>query len=361
MIEIDSRKIKYFDYLLFFAVLSINIIGIFTIHTTENSYIFSLRQTAWVFLGSIIAIYMANIDTRRIKQIAKIVYFISLILLVVVFVNGALSHGAKRWIAVSFIHIQPSEFVKIAVILMLAYYFDENPKSSPYTLKELIIPLVIVFLPVLLILKQPDLGTSVIVLSISFSIILFAKIKRSLILKILLLFTVFLPFFYSSLRDYQKDRIMAFLNPYSAPTTYGYHIIQSEIAIGSGGIFGKGIENATQTTLNFLPENHTDFIFSVYSEQHGMVGDMILIFLYLVIILRGIEIIKGAKSDFERFMCIGIVVMLWISFVFNIGMTLGLLPVVGIPLMFFSYGGSAILVNFFAIGILLSVRIRSYM
>ena len=359
MFQIDRKKLRYFDYPLFIAVLIITAAGIATIYTVKDGRVFALRQLFWALVGILIALIAANIDIRKIKNFSKPLYLFSILLLISVFANGVFSHGARRWINIAFIHIQPSEFVKVSIILMLAYYFDENPKNKKYTFKELIIPFFLVLFPTALIIIQPDLGTSVIILSIAFGIILLAGIKKSLILKLAIAGIAFLPLMWSSLKPYQKDRIMAFIHPYAAPTTYGYHIIQSEIAIGSGGLWGKGVKGATQTALNFLPESHTDFIFAVFSEQRGFLLDLILISLYFFIIFRAIGIAKKSQSNFEKFTAIGIISMMWVSFLFNVGMTMGLLPVVGIPLIFFSYGGSAMVVNFFCIGLLLSIRFRS--
>lgn len=361
MFQIDKRKLKYFDYPLFIAALLISAIGIFTIYTTKNGNLFALRQLFWVLVGIVIAVSVANIDIRKMKYLAKPLYILSILLLISVFLNGVFSHGARRWISIASFHVQPSEFVKVAIILVLAHYFDENPKSKPYNFTELIIPFLFIALPVVFILIQPDLGTSVVVISVASTVILFAGIKKSLLLKIVIFGIIFLPFAWYYLKPYQKDRIMAFIDPYSAPTTYGYHIIQSEIAIGSGGLLGKGAKGATQTILNFLPESHTDFIFAVFSEQRGFILDIVLIFLYLFIILRAIQIAKKAQNNFERFTCVGIITMIWISLIFNVGMTMGILPVVGIPMALFSYGGSAMVVNFFCIGLLLSIRMRNYL
>ncbi len=361
MFQIDTKKLKYFDYPLFFAVLAVNIMGIFTIGTTEVHLNFALKQVIWVFMGAVLAIAVSSIDTKRIKSITVYLYIFSIVLLAAVFANGILSHGAKRWISLYFFHIQPSEFIKVVIILMLAYYFDEHPKSTSYTLKELSMPVFIALIPTIFILKQPDLGTAFIILFITLSMILVAGVKRSLIIKFVISSFALIPLIWSALRGYQKDRILAFINPNAAPTTFGYHTLQSEIAIGSGGMFGKGIKDATQTLLNFLPEHHTDFIFAVFSEQWGFAGDLVLIFLYIFIMLRGLQIAKLAEGSFERFTAFGIVVMVWISILLNIGMTIGLVPVVGVPLLFLSYGGSAVIASFFALGILLGIRIRSFM
>ncbi len=359
MFQIDLKRIKYFDYMLFIPVIIISLIGLVTISTTSEGNAFALKQFIWNSAGFILALVVYKIDTRHIKRSAWFFYIFSLILLVMVFVNGVLSHGAKRWISIYFIHIQPSEFMKIAVIIVLSTYFDENPKGEPYGFFDLLLPFLVVVLPIALVIKQPDLGTAIVIAVIAMSIILTAGIKRSLFVKLILIFMVFLPFAWSNLKTYQKDRIMGFLDPYKAPTTYGYNTIQSEIAIGSGGLLGKGFHHATQTQLSFLPESHTDFIFSVFAEQWGFIGCVILLFLYSIVLFRAISIAYRAESDFDRMVSIGIIAYFWISIVFNIGMAMGLLPVVGIPLVFFSYGGSSTITSFFALGILLSIRFKN--
>lgn len=359
MFEINPKKIRYFDFSLFIPVVIIASLGILTISTTNNGKVFATRQAVWVVTGVVFMILAYNINTKNIKRNAWFFYIFSVLLLILVFLNGVFSHGAKRWVSIYFFHIQPSEFVKLAVILVLSAYFDENPKIEPYGFKDLLVPLFIVVFPMALVIKQPDLGTAIVIAVIAMSIVLTAGIKKSLLYKFMLLFLVFLPFAWSNLKPYQKDRIMGFLDPYRAPTTYGYNTIQSEIAIGSGGLFGKGIHHATQTQLSFLPESHTDFIFSVFSEQWGFVGCLVLIILYMLFLYRAISIAYNSEDDFDKMICIGIIAYFWISLVFNMGMAMGLLPVVGIPLVFFSYGGSSIVTSFFALGILLSVRFKN--
>ncbi len=359
MFEINPKKIRYFDFFLFIPVAIITCLGILTISTTNNGKVFAIRQTIWVAVGIMSMILAYNINTKHIKRNAWFFYIFSVLLLILVFLNGVFSHGAKRWVSIYFFHIQPSEFVKLAVIVVLSAYFDENPKVEPYGFKDLLVPLFIVIFPIALVVKQPDLGTAIVIAVIAMSIVLAAGIKKSLLYKFILLFLVFLPFAWSNLKPYQKDRIMGFLDPYKAPTTYGYNTIQSEIAIGSGGLFGKGIHHATQTQLSFLPESHTDFIFSVFSEQWGFIGCVVLIILYMLLLYRAISIAYNSEDDFDKMVCIGIIAYFWISLVFNMGMAMGLLPVVGIPLVFFSYGGSSIVTSFFALGILLSVKFKN--
>ncbi len=357
--QLNPKRFKYFDYPLFFSVVLISLLGIFTISTTIKGAAFAIKQSIWVSAGIIVSLIVYHIDTRYIKRSSTIIYLISLFLLVLVFANGVLSHGARRWISLGWVHLQPSEFIKIAVVLMLASYFDENPKPGHYNLKDLLFPALIVLLPTIFILKQPDLGTSVIVAVIAVVIFLSIGLKRSLIIKGFAFVLVLMPFAWWSLKPYQKDRIMGFLDPYSAPTTYGYNTIQSEIAIGSGKLIGLGIDSVGKSQLSFIPESHTDFIFSVFSEQWGFVGDIVLLLLYAVVFLRAITIVKHATNDFDRIAGLGIITYLWISVAFNIGMTVGLLPVVGVPLLFFSYGGSSMITAYFAIGILLAIRYKN--
>ncbi|WP_022669901.1 rod shape-determining protein RodA [Hippea alviniae] len=357
--QINPKRFKYFDYPLFLSVVFISLVGILTISTTTKGDAFAIKQSIWVLSGIIVSLVVSHIDTRYVKRSATIIYLFSLFLLVLVFVNGVLSHGARRWIAIGWVHLQPSEFIKIAVVLMLASYFDENPKPGRYEFKDLIYPALIVALPAIFILKQPDLGTSVIVAVIAVVIFLSVGLRKSLIVKGFALALILIPFAWSNLKPYQKDRIMGFLDPYSAPTTYGYNTIQSEIAIGSGKLIGLGVENVGKSQLSFIPESHTDFIFSVFSEQWGFVGDIVLLFLYAVVFFRAIAIVKHSTNDFDRIAALGIITYLWISVVFNIGMTVGLLPVVGVPLVFFSYGGSSMITAYFAIGILLAIRYKN--
>ncbi len=359
MLQIDRRKLKYFDYLLLLSACVLGILSVFLIYTTDAGKVFYNKQILWELLGVILCVFVANIDLKFIKSYAFAFYIVILIILIVVFFIGFVGHGAKRWISLGFFNIQPSEFMKLAIILVLAEYFDEYIKSSKYNFKDLYLPLLLILFPVMLIAKQPDLGTALIVLIIGLAIILSIGVQKIFLIKSTIFFLIAMPFFWSVLKSYQKERLIAFINPYLSPHTYGYHIIQSEIAVGSGGVFGKTAAHATQTILNFLPENHTDFIFAAFCEQWGFVGAIALIGLYLFIIFRCLSLINIASSIFEKIVVIGVTVMLSLSVVFNIGMTIGLLPVVGIPLPFVSYGGSAVITNFIAIGILLNIKIKN--
>ena len=305
MLQIDKRKFKYFDYPLFIAVCLLGVLSVFLIYTTDAGKIFYNKQILWELIGVFLCLLVANIDLKLIKTYAFAFYIFVLFVLLFVFFIGFVGHGAKRWISLGFFNIQPSEFMKLAIILVLAAYFDEYIKSSKYNFKDLYLPFALILFPAVLIIKQPDLGTALIILIIGLAIILSVGVKKTFLIKSVIFFLIAMPFFWSLLKNYQKERLIAFINPYLSPHTYGYHIIQSEIAVGSGGLFGKTAAGATQTILTFLP------------------------------------------------------VMLSVSMIFNIGMTIGLLPVVGVPLPFVSYGGSAVITNFIAIGILINIKIKN--
>ncbi|WP_428112462.1 rod shape-determining protein RodA [Desulfurella sp.] len=359
MLQIDKRKFKYFDYPLFIAVCLLGVLSVFLIYTTDAGKIFYNKQIIWELLGVFLCLLVTNIDLKLIKTYAFAFYIFVLLVLLVVFFIGFVGHGAKRWISLGFFNIQPSEFMKLAIILVLAAYFDEYIKSSKYNFKDLYLPFALILFPAVLIIKQPDLGTALIILIIGLAIILSVGVKKTFLIKSVIFFLIAMPFFWSLLKNYQKERLIAFINPYLSPHTYGYHIIQSEIAVGSGGLFGKTAAGATQTILNFLPENHTDFIFAAFCEQWGFISAVLLISLYLFIIFRCLSFIDIASSIFEKIVIIGVTVMLSVSMIFNIGMTIGLLPVVGVPLPFVSYGGSAVITNFIAIGILINIKIKN--
>ncbi len=359
MFQIDRRKFKYFDYPLFISVCLLSVLSVFLIYSTDAGKVFYNKQILWEILGIFLCLFVSNLNLNIIKSYAFAFYIFVLLILIVVFFIGFVGHGAKRWISLGFFNIQPSEFMKLAVIIVLAAYFDEYIKSSKYNFNDLYMPLALIIFPVALIIKQPDLGTALIVLIVGLGIILSVGVKKTFLIKSSIFILIATPFLWSLLRNYQKERLIAFINPYSSPHTFGYHIIQSEIAVGSGGIFGKTAARATQTMLNFLPENHTDFIFAAFCEQWGFISALILIGLYLFIIFRCLSFIDIASSIFEKVVIIGVTIMLSVSMIFNIGMTIGLLPVVGVPLPFVSYGGSAVITNFIAIGILLNIKIKN--
>ena len=364
--KFDRRLFFNFDWTLLVLILSISCIGLLNIYSAgysidsfrqETLYI---KQAQWIALGLISIVVIICIDYRFICRFGYVIYAVSILLLLLVALYGYATHGSQRWIVIGGFFFQPSELVKLTLILALAKYFDDHMIERSYSLKELLIPLFIIFVPVLFILKQPDLGTALMLIFISTSMIFFIGIQwRSLIMA----FTggvVLIPMAWFLLKDYQKERIMTFFNPEDDPLGAGYHIIQSIIAVGSGGIFGKGYLKGTQTQLKFLPVQQTDFVFSVFAEEWGFLGGIILIILFAVLILWCLKIALNSRDLLGMLLSIGITMfILWEVFI-NIGMVLGMLPVVGIPLPFLSYGGSSMLVLMISMGLLLNVSMRRF-
>jgi len=363
--KFDRRIFQYFDWTLLVLVLVICAIGIINIYSAvfsigERQMPLYLKQIQWVFLGSFFMLIVFLIDYREINEVAYVIYGISVALLVVVFLYGYTTHGSQRWIYLGGFSFQPSELMKLTIILALSRYFDDHKSNEPYSLKELFIPFLIIIVPFLLILKQPDLGTALIIMIIFASIILFIGLHWKSILIVLAGCLMLMPLGWHFLKDYQKDRLITFLNPDNDPLGAGYHIIQSIIAVGSGGIFGKGFLKGSQTQLKFLPEQQTDFVFSVFAEEWGFIGALFLIIMFMSLILWGLKIALHSRDLLGTLIAFGITVLIsWEVFI-NIGMVLGILPVVGIPLPFLSYGGSAMIVLMTAIGLLMNVSVRRF-
>jgi rod shape determining protein RodA len=364
-LKFDRRIFHYFDWLLLAFVLSICAIGVLNIYSTgfsasEGQIPLYLKQIQWIALGLIFMMFIFFIDYRVIVQYAYVIYGVSIALLVLVFIFGYTSHGSQRWLGGGFFAFQPSELMKIVIIITLARYFEDHKSSESYKLKELLWPLLIVAVPFVLILKQPDLGTALMLMIIFISIVFFIGVDRRSLIIAVTSALIFIPIGWSFLKDYQRERLITFLDPENDPLGAGYHIIQSMIAIGSGEIFGKGFLSGSQTQLKFLPEQQTDFVFSVFAEEWGFIGGLILIILFMVIILWGLKIALQARDLLGTITAFGVTAFIsWEVFI-NIGMVLGILPVVGIPLPLFSYGGSAMLSLMAAIGLLMNVSARRF-
>jgi len=363
---IRKRLLKNIDYFVLAAVLSIVALGILMIYSATHAnpgdnngdpFFFVKRQFIWLILGLVAMFGMMTIDYQVFSRWSKKIYYFNLFLLVAVMVMGRTSLGAQRWIEIGPFALQPSEFAKIFIIITLATHL-EGKIGQLKTLKDLLPALLHVGIPMIFIMKQPDLGTSLVFMAIFFGMIIAAGVEWKPFAILCGLGTAIMPLFWHVLKDYQKKRLLVFLDPNVDPTGAGYHIIQSKIAIGSGGIFGKGLFGGTQSQLNFLPEHHTDFIFAVVGEELGLLGAIFLLSLYFIIVWRGIKIASEAKDSFGTLLAVGVISMLTFHVLVNIGMTSGIMPVTGIPLPFMSYGGSALLTNMMAIGILLNVCIR---
>jgi rod shape determining protein RodA len=311
-------------------------------------------------VGSLAFLVAAGIDYHKFARFSYLMYGVGLILLIIVLISGKTSRGSQRWIPLGPFMMQPSEFIKIPLMLTLAFYYSATSREG--WLRRLIVPGLIVLPGFLLILKQPDLGSSLGFLSIFLVIALTVGMKSKafgfIVLAALMLFPFAWGGVWGSLHGYQQDRILSFVDPSLDPGGKGYHGLQSRIAIGSGQLLGKGLYGGTQTQFKFLPEGHTDFVFAVFAEEWGFLGSLILLLLYIILFFMGLEIASNAKDITGSLLAVGVVAMLGFGVIVNIAMTSGLAPIVGIPLPLMSYGGSAMVVNLTALGLLLNVKRR---
>ena len=363
----DRRLIQNFDWVLLLLLLFIAAISIvnlysaaYAIRNAGGAQVFT-KQIYWFLIGFVVLIMMTSFNYYRLERFANAFYFLSIALLILVLIVGKVTSGSQRWLAVGPISFQPSELAKISVVMVLARFFSEEGGFREYRLRDLVRTFVLIGIPTLLILKEPDLGTAILVVVVSASMILFVKINRKSLLIIVLSALSVAPFIWLNLKEYQQKRIMTFLRPDKDLFGAGYHIHQSKIAIGSGQIWGKGFLKGTQTKLHFLPEQHTDFALSVLAEEWGFIGAALLLCLYLLLILWGLNIAKDSKDKFGSIMAIGIVAFIFWQVVINVGMVTGLLPVVGIPLLLFSYGGSSLISTMAAMGLLMNISMRRFM
>ena len=312
------------------------------------------RQVVRLGIGFGVMFALAQLNPAPLKRWTPWLFGLGLALLVAVLVAGEIGKGAQRWLDLGLFRFQPSEVMKLAMPMMVAWYLSDHP--LPPNGKRLAIAVTIIAVPTLLIAKQPDLGTALLVASAGIFVLLFAGIPWRLVLGFLGLAAAGAPVLWYFMHDYQRQRVLTFLNPEHDPLGAGYHIIQSKIAIGSGGLYGKGWLNGTQSQLNFLPERSTDFIFAAYAEEFGLLGVLVLLAIYLFIIMRGLLIAAQAQDSFTRLLA-GSLVMTFFIYVFvNIGMVTGLLPVVGLPLPLVSYGGTSMVTLMAAFGILMSIH-----
>lgn len=361
---IDRRVFLHFDWVIFLAAIGLALIGIANIYSAAAGIGSSLyiKQFYWFVIGIAAIGIIALFNYHQLERFAYFLYGMSITLLVAVHLFGRTTAGAKRWLDIGIVSFQPSEFAKIALVVMLAKYFNETsiPRQG-MSIKDLFLPGFILFVPFILVAKQPDLGTALILLLIFVSITLFVKVKTRTLIGITLAFMPFIPFAWHFLKDYQKARLLSFIDPKLDPMGTGYHLIQSKIAIGSGAVMGKGFMQGTQGQLKFLPEHHTDFIFSVLAEEWGFIGAVIVIMLFLTIIMWGLHIAQHSKDRFGTLLAFGISALFFWHAAINLGMVMGMLPVVGVPLPFMSYGGSFLLTVMIGVGILINVSMRRFM
>ena len=361
---IDRRLVSNFNWLFFLTCLAISILGVVTIYSANhgrpevffrNLYI---KQIYWICYGLVAMLIALALDYRLFSRYAYLIYALTLLALSYVLVYGVVASGSRRWIHIGSLSIQVSEFAKVSLIITLAKYFESGKMSNQYTLKDLIIPALITAVLGGLIVVQPDLGTTMMIFFIFLVFVAAIEMKRMTLIKLFTGGLMLAPTLWLFLKDYQKTRLLTLFNPEMDPLGAGYHSIQSKIAIGSGGFWGKGLLAGPQSRLNFLPEKHTDFIFSVFAEETGFFGVVVLLSLFLFIILKGLNIAFRAADRFGFFLSLGLVSSITFYVIFNVGMTIGLFPITGIPLPFLSYGGSSLITHFFAIGLLLNVEMR---
>jgi rod shape determining protein RodA len=363
----DRRLAGNFEIMLLMVVFMLCGVGILTIFSavSEHSQSFLqnlyIKQIIWFIVGMIMMISCFMVSYKQFDKYALGIYLFCVLLLVMVLLLGRYVAGSRRWLVIGPVSIQPSELVKVAVVIMLARYYSQHVSLDGLTFRELIQPALIVALPCALILKQPDLGTAGVIVLIAGTMTIFVKIEKKTLICILIMALLTIPAGWLSLKGYQKQRIMTFLQPEEDPLGAGYHIIQSKIAIGSGMINGKGFRNGTQNALSFLPEQHTDFIFSVLSEEWGFIGSGIVLILLLLVILKGLNIAYGCKDPFGTILSVGITAFIFWEVFINVGMVMGLMPVVGVPLPFISYGGSATISVLVGMGLLLNVGMRRFL
>jgi rod shape determining protein RodA len=348
-------------------IIVIAALGILNIYSASASYrlagiSYPLKQLYWFLIGAFLVVVTCSIDYHILEDLAYWFYGILIVLLLLVLVMGKTTMGATRWLNLGFFSMQPSEPMKIVITITFACFFARNPPVSLLGLTDMIKPFLILSLPVLLIARQPDLGTAIMVCLVAATITLAAGIRWRALLIILLaaMPTIYIAWNYL-LRTYQKNRVLNFLDPERDPLRSGYHLIQSKIAVGSGGLAGKGFMQGTQSQLRFLPEQHTDFAFSVFSEEWGFLGSIVILLLYFAIILWGMNVAARCNDRFGTFLAVGVTAMLFWHIIINIGMVIGLFPVVGVPLPLFSYGGTSMITSMIGVGILLNINMRRFM
>lgn len=364
---IDRRLLTNIDWVLAGLVATVCLLGILNIYSATTPYKiigspYYLKQIYWMIAGMTIALMACSVDYHILEDFSYWFYGVLVLLLLAVLLVGRRSMGATRWLNLGLFNVQPSELMKIVIIMTFARYFNNFHPVGGLSIRDMLFPLGVLALPTLLIMKQPDLGTAILVLLIAVSITIFVGLRWTTIVGFI---CVTIPVMWLGwakfLRPYQKNRILDFLNPERSRLGSGYHIIQSKIAVGSGGMAGKGFIKGTQSQLRFLPEQHTDFAFSVFAEEWGFLGCLLLIIIYLSLVLWGLNIARKCNDRFGALLAVGVTAMLFWHIVINIGMVIGMFPVVGVPLPFFSYGGTSMITSMVGIGILQNISMRRFM
>ena len=362
MVGIDRRLLQNVDWPLLGATVGLVILSASTLaslHVGRAGGSVAVRQLAWFGVGMVALVVVASIDYRRLVRMAPLLYLVGLGALVALFLIGRTVSGARRWVVVGPLSVQPSEVFKICFILLMAWLLTSR-WAQPINKTTLALAASLAAVPVVLILKQPDLGTALLLCPVLIALLIAAGMPLRFLGGLVLSGLAAAPLAWFVLKDYQRERILVFLDPVRDPLGSAYNVIQAKIAIGSGQLLGKGVAGATQSRLAFLPERHTDFIFAVFAETWGFVGCLVLLTCYAFVLLRGFDIAASTREPVGRLVALGVTAMVATQVLVNLGMVTGLLPVVGIPLPFMSYGGSSMLVSMMALGLLLSVRMRQF-
>ena len=355
------QKVKNLDYILLLSILILSTLSLFVMYSTDGGEILYHTKSHFIKL-SVFFVLMLLISFLNIKiwhLSSYFLYGIIILLLIWVSIYGIKVSGSQRWMDLYFLALQPSELMKIGIILCLAKYYHRVSVEKVNSFTSIFFALTIILIPIILVISQPDLGTSILIALSGLIILWLGGVKIKYFFFSFITFLISLPFIISNLQPYQKLRILTFLDPDRDPLGAGYQIIQSKIAIGSGGFSGKGFLQGTQSYLDFLPEKHTDFIFTLFSEEFGFIGSIGLLLLYLIIIIRIIRIGVISRSSFAKLFCFGFAFSIFIYITVNLSMVLGLLPIVGSPLPIMSYGGSSMLATMIGFGIVLSAKVHS--
>ena len=362
----DRRLIKHFDWGLAGCALLLAGLSVYAIYSANFAALVPwrrglyLRQATWAGLGLGAMCAVCCVHYRNFARFAYLIYGLTLLALLVVALVGKESLGAQRWLRLGPLTLQPSEVAKLALILFLARYFDDR-KDELSPGRGWVVPGLLAAAPALLVLKQPDLGTAILLALLGLALFHLVGLRLRYLVAAAVAGLAGAPLLWRFLKEYQRQRILVFFDPSLDPLGVGYHIAQSKIAVGSGGLAGKGFLAASQSQLNFLPENHTDFIFAVLAEQWGFAGSLAVVGLYTWLIVRALRVAREAKDFLAMILAYGVFSMLALQVVINLGMVLGILPVVGLPLPLLSYGGSSMVATLVAVGVLLNIRMRRFM
>src|SRR5262245_59072457 len=363
IMRFDRRLISHFDWLLLLCTLILLGVGVMAVYsaTYEPGQPLSqltTRQMSWALIGLTMMFAAFAIDYRRLERWVYVPYVLSLLLLVLVPILGSFGGGARRWIDLGVFSLQPSELAKVTLLLVLARYFHRHVPPDGYRLRDLVLPALLLAIPAGFVLAEPNLGTTVILGLIFFTLTFAAGIRLRSPVLVGIAGGSGVPFLWQHMKPYQKQRVLSFFNPDQDPLGAGYHMIQSKITVGSGMLWGKGFLQGTQNRLDFLPEQHTDFVFAVIVEEWGFIGAVLLLVVYGALLTKLLTIAWQARDRFGFSLAIGAVGVVFWQLLINLGMNLGVLPVVGVPLPLLSYGGSSLLTVMIALGLALNVSTR---